>query len=333
MSDGFYAAGRPLNRWIDRILRPLGRHVTILVIPHTNLPVWRARFTLNFIVFCLAGFGAVTVSAGYVVGRHVDYWITKADNQIMRARMRYFASEMEKSRHDIQRALDTDREMRVLLGMGTRRAIVESEDAMGGPEAGDRLGLVRRLLDDPGRADPSAIRQSLLALRQESQQRLGSFQEIAWYITHKRSLHRYTTQGMPAEGRITSHFGYRFSPVAHGDDGETNEFHPGIDIANSADTAVLATADGVVRQAGWTGGYGRVVLIDHDWGYATLYGHNSKVLVAPGSSVKRGQMIAYMGTTGRSTGPHLHYEVWYHARPVNPMRFLKPNPADDFQVR
>lgn len=215
--------------------------------------------------------------------------------------------------------------MRVLLGMKSRSAIVQSEEGMGGPTALDRWNLLQRLQNDPLKVNQSEIRRSLVAVRRESQQRLASFQEIAWYITNKRSLYRSTPIGWPTEGRITSKFGYRFSPIlASNGESEGGQFHSGIDIANSADTPILATADGVVRRAGWAGGYGRMILIEHDWGYATLYGHTSKVLVKEGDFVRRGQMIAYMGTTGRSTGPHLHYEVWRHGHPVNPMPYLKP---------
>lgn len=317
-----------MSEAIRRFLRPLARHVTVLIIPHTDLPMWRARFTLNFILFLGLVWSGVTVWAGYLAGRHVDYWVTKADNQVMRSKLSYLASEMQKSKQDIDRALETDKQMRVLLGMRSRQSIVEGDEAVGGPDAADRLGLISRIVRDPAGATAMDIRGSLAAIRKQSNERLAAFQEIAWYIAHKRSLFRFTPRGFPAEGRVTSPFGYRFSPISRGDDAESSEHHSGLDIANSADTPILATADGVVRHAGWSGGYGRMVLIDHDWGYATLYGHTSKVLVAPGAVVRRGQMIAYMGTTGRSTGNHLHYEIWVHGKPVNPTRFLRPRPED-----
>src|SRR6185436_15976952 len=91
----------------------------------------------------------------------------------------------------------------------------------------------------------------------------------------------------------------------------------------SPDTLIYATADGTVRFAGWSHGYGQLVLVDHGYGVSTAYGHTAKALVKAGDRVSRGQVIAYMGTTGRSTGAHLHYEVWRHGKPVNPMIFLK----------
>jgi murein DD-endopeptidase MepM/ murein hydrolase activator NlpD len=101
-----------------------------------------------------------------------------------------------------------------------------------------------------------------------------------------------------------------------------------MDIANSPDTLIYVTADGTVRHAGWSQGYGRVIVVDHGYGLSTLYAHTSKALVKAGDRVRRGQSIAYMGTTGRSTGAHLHYEVWRQGRPVNPTAYLKIQPGD-----
>ncbi len=121
----------------------------------------------------------------------------------------------------------------------------------------------------------------------------------------------------PTRGEVTSRFGWRNSPWGGG-----QELHQGIDIANSPGTPVVATADGVVVQSGLSGGYGNLVQVDHGNGLATIYGHNSRLAVQPGQSVKKGQVIAYMGSTGRSTGPHLHYEIRMNGEAVDPIGFL-----------
>ncbi|SDE50874.1 hypothetical protein SPACI_017690 [Sporomusa acidovorans DSM 3132] len=121
----------------------------------------------------------------------------------------------------------------------------------------------------------------------------------------------------PTSGEVTSGFGWRSSPW-----GDGSEMHPGIDIANSIGSPIFATADGVVVQSGWAGGYGNIVHIDHGNGIETIYGHNSRVSVSVGQSVKKGQIIAYSGNTGRSTGPHAHYEVRVNGTAVDPIRFL-----------
>lgn len=121
----------------------------------------------------------------------------------------------------------------------------------------------------------------------------------------------------PARGTITSGFGWRISPF-----GDGNELHAGIDIAYTMGAPVLATADGEVVVSGAAGGYGNLVQIDHGNGIATLYGHNSQLLVSVGQAVKKGQIIALAGSTGKSTGPHVHYEIRINNTPVDPMKYL-----------
>jgi murein DD-endopeptidase MepM/ murein hydrolase activator NlpD len=122
-----------------------------------------------------------------------------------------------------------------------------------------------------------------------------------------------------AEVTFTSGFGERVDPFGRG-----TGFHPGIDLAGAYGTPIYATADGTVTAAGWnSGGYGNMVEIDHGRGIATRYGHMSAVLVHEGDHVTRGEQIGRMGSTGRSTGNHLHYEVRIDGHPVNPMPFMK----------
>lgn len=116
---------------------------------------------------------------------------------------------------------------------------------------------------------------------------------------------------------FSSNFGIRSDPF-HG----TARMHAGVDIPGPTGTPIYATADGVVAHAERQGGYGNMVELDHGKGIATRYGHLSKILVAPGAAVHRGDLIALMGSTGRSTGPHLHYEVRIDGHAVNPVPFL-----------
>lgn len=100
-------------------------------------------------------------------------------------------------------------------------------------------------------------------------------------------------------------------------------FHSGADLAARAGTSVRATADGVVGTAGWQGGYGLLVKLRHEGGYETRYGHMSRVIVMPGQVVTKGQVIGFVGSTGRSTGPHLHYEVRHNGKVDDPLRYMR----------
>ncbi len=311
-----------------KILDALSRRLTIMVIPQAQMKPWRLQCSTAFFLFWLGLWSVMTVGAGIVAGRHVDYWITKADNQVMLTKMTRLAQEMDRARLALDSARGTDRQLRGLLTMAGNRDPIEAATGVGGPTLADRLNLGKMM--GGGAAD---IRQAdwhreIARLRKDAEGRLASFQEIAWYVGNQKSLRNATPSLWPTEGSITSLFGYRFSPMHRGD-GETGEFHAGLDIANAADTLVHSTADGTVRFSGWSHGYGNMVLIDHGYGVSTLYGHTSKALVKAGDRVIRGQVIAYMGTTGRSTGAHLHYEVWRQGRPVNPMTYLKVRSGAD----
>lgn len=128
----------------------------------------------------------------------------------------------------------------------------------------------------------------------------------------------YAPNLWPVEGRITGSFGERIDPF----NGE-GAFHRGVDISIAYGTPIIAPADGTVIFAGTETGYGRLVQIDHGHGFLTRYGHMSAFAVTAGQDVHRGDIIGYVGQSGRSTGPHLHYEVWVHNAPVNPYKYLQ----------
>lgn len=156
----------------------------------------------------------------------------------------------------------------------------------------------------------NTIEMQLDTYRENLEEMLTSLEERQAYLEAKPSI-------WPARGRITSRYGYRRSPFSG-----RREFHQGIDIAGPRGTPVVATGSGVVTYAGWRSGYGRVVIIDHGYGFKTLYGHNDSIKVKVGQRVSKGQVIAYMGSTGRSTGPHVHYEVHVNGSPTNPANYM-----------
>ncbi|NLG80066.1 MAG: M23 family metallopeptidase [Firmicutes bacterium] len=162
-------------------------------------------------------------------------------------------------------------------------------------ETDSRLDELARAADDIA-SDLSSLRRSAISYRDR--------------LDH-------TPDGWPARGRVTSSFGRRRHPITGRVQG-----HEGIDIAAPTGTPIRATADGIVRFSGTQAGYGRLVIIDHGYGFETLYAHNSRNTVRAGQRVKRGQVIAYIGSTGTSTGPHVHYEVRVSGKPVNPWNYM-----------
>jgi murein DD-endopeptidase MepM/ murein hydrolase activator NlpD len=136
-------------------------------------------------------------------------------------------------------------------------------------------------------------------------------------LAERRRLASSTPTVAPVRGLLHSGFGPRRDPFTG-----SPAFHGGLDISTRRDEPVLATADGVVVKSGWMGDYGKAVEIEHSTGYRTLYGHLDEILVRDGESVRRGSRIGLVGSTGRSTSPHLHYEVRRAGRIVNPLEFI-----------
>ena len=128
----------------------------------------------------------------------------------------------------------------------------------------------------------------------------------------------------PVQGHITDSFGERLDPFS----GE-GAFHTGLDVASDYGAPVHATADGIITIATNHAGYGRLVVVDHGFGITTWYAHLSAFTAVPGARVKRGEVVGYTGISGRSTGPHVHYEVRMNNAPINPWRYMKSTPAGD----
>jgi len=127
--------------------------------------------------------------------------------------------------------------------------------------------------------------------------------------------------GIPHNGRFSSMYGYRRNPFG----GYSGEFHPGLDIKGVLGDPIFATADGFVNRCDWYGGYGNAVVLNHSFGYQTLYGHMSRINVLQGEEVKAGDLIGYMGSTGRSTGVHVHYEIRKDGIDIDPFPYIKLN--------
>ena len=173
------------------------------------------------------------------------------------------------------------------------------------PIAEEHNSLIREMHDQTRQL-------TLASIHQEK-----AFESLYNDLESRRNLLSSTPSIRPAKGWISSGFGHRESPFTG-----LREFHKGFDIANRKGTPIVATADGIVTFAGKKGFLGKAIKVDHGHGIVTRYGHLQKILKQRGESVKRGEIIALMGNTGRSTGPHLHYEVFLNGIPVNPNKYI-----------
>jgi murein DD-endopeptidase MepM/ murein hydrolase activator NlpD len=185
----------------------------------------------------------------------------------------------------------------------------DSAPAVGGPE-----GLVEgALVSSP---DISAMLDGLTRQIKDRERQLSVLESL---ISTRNLSRQIVPGGRPVtQGWISSYFGQRTDPFTG-----RNAYHRGIDFAGPAGSQVVAVASGVVTYAKDRFGYGKTVEINHGNGYVTRYAHNQRVLVNPGDTIQKGQAIALIGSTGRSTGPHLHFEVLKQGRAVDPMRFVR----------
>jgi murein DD-endopeptidase MepM/ murein hydrolase activator NlpD len=161
------------------------------------------------------------------------------------------------------------------------------------------------------------MHQSLDNLDTAISSQMNEKEELYKFLENQKNMLAHTPSIWPTRGWLSSGFGKRISPFTN-----EEEFHKGIDISTRMNTPILAPADGLVSSTGKDYFMGNMLMINHGYGMKTRYGHMAKILVKKGEYVKRGQEIGLVGNTGRSTGPHLHYEVYLNSLPVNPRRYI-----------
>ena len=205
---------------------------------------------------------------------------------------------------DIQKPMSQQPDAAILLSMTTRGTVSRGDTVRDPSYSLEVLGL---LDNEFAELDIIAdVRQENLNILQE---------EVAEQLKYLAAK----PDRWPVVGRITSRFGYRLSPFGTG----RREFHDGLDIASAYGASIRAAGDGRVIFSGWTSGYGRMLTISHGYGYVSYYAHNSVNLVKVGDTVKKGDLIARIGTSGRTTGAHVHFMIEYNGKRIDPLTVLK----------
>ncbi|HSB18739.1 MAG TPA: M23 family metallopeptidase [Anaeromyxobacteraceae bacterium] len=292
---------------------------TVLVVSDHSQAVRKFRLPRRWLErgAWIAGAGAVAALAGLVhyfalLGSASENRVLKEENAQLRSQILLV---QEKVAH-ISATLDRVERFDAKL----RTAVTELSD----PEKNLALGPLQPPPQPsavPGPAPAARYGASLPArldaLGAAAASKEASLAEMQGFFEDQASRLASTPSIWPAHGWLTSEFGVRLDPYS-----AERTMHRGVDIATPHGAAVVAPSDGTVVFSGVEGSYGKVLVIDHGYGVKTRYGHLSEVLVAPGDPVKRGARVALVGNTGRSTGPHLHYEIRVNGIPENPLRFL-----------
>lgn len=283
---------------------------TVLIIPEGSHRVRRLQFDrrtlsvlLAVLLVCLGGVAALVVKAQLTRLDAADYQRLRSENREQRIELAQLSGNLDNLSTEMRLLAQNDAKVRVLA-----KLTPASDSGMAGVggaaeiEHGGQVSALQKRIDE--------VRQQI-DLRRESQE------EVQGFLNDQRSLSAAKPTGWPVKGWVTSTFGMRNSPFTG-----KRKMHEGMDIAARTGTPVYATADGIVVEAGTVSGYGKLVIIDHGYGYKTYYAHNSKLFVKVGQRVRRHQRISAVGSTGSSTGSHCHYEVRRNNVPINPRKFL-----------
>ncbi len=296
---------------------------TLMVIPDHDAPV--KRYTIQRSFLTQVGMGLMLV-VGLGVGASVHYFQVAADaseNRILREENLTLRSQLKSVRERIEHigsTLDRVERFDQKLRAVTLLSDPQRNLAMGPtePEVGTTAPATdTQFTQLTSTETPKALVSRLDRLSAEATRQEQSLQELQAYFQDQKSLLASTPSIWPTRGWVTSDFGSRLDPYT-----ADRVMHGGMDIAAPHGKEVYSPSDGTVVFAGLEGGYGNVLVIDHGYGIKTRYGHLSKMLVKAGDKVKRGMHIAAVGNTGRSTGPHLHYEVRVNGIGQNPRKFI-----------
>jgi murein DD-endopeptidase MepM/ murein hydrolase activator NlpD len=272
---------------LKRLLKKAFVPVTVMVIPHSDVRSIKIKLPSVGIIASIVMWAIGTI---YVFSVAVD----TLEYSKMKEKLGYYSSQFIELQSTISSLKQTEVEFKRIFSLHSKEKILENLDT-----------------SDSGSIDMEDLKKQIRIT-------MESVGEIKDYLSEQRDVYVATPRGWPVDGHITSPYGPREHPMTG-----AKEFHGGVDIAAEPGRPVTATAEGIVSFAGWSGANGNLVVIEHGFGFSTFYAHNKKVAVKTGQRVKRGDVIGYIGSTGSSTGPHVHYEVWRDGRSTNPKVYLE----------
>lgn len=238
----------------------------------------------------------------------------RQEAQAQKSQIHFFSARIEDLEKQISKLKDFDKKIRIIANLD-RGVDAPPFMGMGGPSPSDIREKLKGGKDDKGLIQQ--MRTDIERLQAEAMSREESLSELEKLLETKKNILANTPSIWPVMGWVTSGFGFRNNPFTG-----LTQMHEGMDISNRTGTSVVSPADGIVSDIGNDWVHGKIVVISHGFGMITRYSHLSKVSVRVGQKVKRDDKIAEVGMTGKTTGPHLHYEVRVNGIPVNPMRYI-----------
>ncbi|HMK53097.1 MAG TPA: peptidoglycan DD-metalloendopeptidase family protein [Thermodesulfobacteriota bacterium] len=281
-----------------------------------HLRVHKKTFKVGLYLLAFALLSTIFFFCDYIQVRRKGFELSqlRQETQEQKSKIHFFSSKIEDLEKQLSKLSDFDKRIRIIANLEKGQE-TSSHLGMGGPSPSDVREKLRLEKDDKGLVRQMKI--DVERLKAEATNQEESLSELEKLLQSKKEVLIHTPSVWPVMGWVTSGFGFRTNPFTG-----LTQMHEGLDISNRVGTPVIAVADGIVSDSGNDWAHGRIVVISHGFGLVTRYSHLSKVLVRVGQKVKRGDNIAEVGVTGKTTGPHLHYEIRLNGVPVNPMKYI-----------
>ncbi|MDH7498906.1 MAG: M23 family metallopeptidase [candidate division NC10 bacterium] len=293
------------------------RFYTILILPDATRSPTKLHLSRWAMITIGLGLSAVFLCVLAFVLQYIGMSANMLELKRLRGEVadyRALGDRLQGVQKEVSRLQDFDRKIRLLAQLPSGSGETSMPLGGGGELESESLARSMKLEKEQLMAK---MEKEIALLEGAAKRQEARFSELKVFLENKKDRLSSTPSIWPVRGWVTAGFGYRRSPFTG-----ARQLHEGLDIAISAGTPVIAPGDGTVVFSGSMPGWGNVVVINHGYGYRTFFAHHSRNLVTPGRKVKRGETIALVGSTGHSTGPHLHYEVLVNGVPRDPLNYM-----------
>lgn len=328
-----------LKRKLHKLLRS---RVTVMLIPNAGSNIKQVRLQTIFvysIIFFMISIGLFLSTSSVILYRN-NIYVSQENQEISQnlmtredkiEKLNIITEQQQSEIKDLKEStiksaeyfnnrfddlLELERQVNTLVSMlnKTSNAKIDIPTNRSGEARVDMIEFVPTLVEAQTIEDAEKVDEISQLIRVQ----LDDYSKLVEDVESQLNFMACKPDQWPAKGRMSSPFGNRKDPVT-----KRYSFHKGIDIANTTGTKVTAAGTGVVTFSGWNGSYGNVIVISHGYGYKSVYAHNEKILVEVGQRVEKGDYIAKMGSTGKSTGSHLHFEIHFEGTQIDPMKVLE----------
>ena len=281
-----------------------------------HLRLHRKTFKIAFYLLAFALLSATFFFCDYIQVKKKIFELNRLreETQTQKSQIHFFSARIEDLEKQLSKLKDFDKRIRIIANL-ERGQEASPFMGMGGPSSSDIREKLKMEKDEKGLVQQ--MKADVERLQTEAMSWEESLSELEKLLQTKKEMLVHTPSIWPLHGWVTSGFGFRTNPFTG-----LTQMHEGIDISNRIGSLVVTPSDGIVSDIGNDWVYGKILVISHGFETNTRYGHLNKVLVKVGQQVKRGDKIAEVGMTGKTTGPHLHYEVRVNGIPANPMRYV-----------